>query len=132
MTSVLYVAIKKKHRTACEAERFIPLRLVSPVRRYIGLRRSKQHVLARASIRAHRKISMETHYLLKITFTVAGFAHYCSKAGGERDLFAPCLSKRIYSGREDLQVWHFLGVLPIVAGDSEGQSWIVTAWEDID
>ena len=121
---VLYVLVPRIDKDACVEQGALLRKYVQGDRRYIGLRERPQDALERLRQQAKstdRPISVDTHCVLEIRMSTAGFAHYGLRCSGRPGAFAPVLQKMVYAGdtSQDWKVWHFLEDIPL-AQDKQG------------
>ena len=115
---VCYLVLSASDRAACETFGYIPYRLASVGKSYIGLRERVQDAIVR-----YKQFFNGPYMIVKITFTARGIAHYSVASAGPQHAFSSMLSKQVYWPRsrtevtEDYKVWHFHGDLPFKVGD---------------
>ena len=135
---VLYVLVPLMDKDACVEQGALKRKYVQGERRYIGLRERPQDALERQRQQPSstgRPISGDTHCVLEIRLSTAGFAHYGLRTSGRPGAFAPVLQKKVYPGdtSQDWKVWHFLEDIPL-AQDKQGDDTIPlvrTGWHTL-
>ena len=121
---VLYTLVPRVDKDACVEQGSLLRKYVQGNRRYIGLRERPQDAVERLRQNAASSdppISADTHCVLEIRMSTAGFAHYGLRCSGRPGAFAPVLQKMVYAGdtTQDWKVWHFLEDMPL-AKDEPG------------
>ena len=124
---VLYLVLPQEDRAACEATGFVPYRLATPGKHYVGLRENLFDAIQRFRLRRHGAYVVET-----VKFTSEGLAHYTCSSSGPTSSFASVLAKQTYWGgdRTDYKVWHFNGDLPFKVHDEWGHELLVCEFGD--
>ena len=125
---VLYLVLPQADRAACEAFGFIPCRLATPGKHYVGLRENLVDAIQRFGLRWHG-----AYVVVRVKFTAEGLAHYTCSSSGPTHSFASMLAKQTYweanwdaeIPRTDYKVWHFNGDLPLEVHDANGQELLV-------
>ena len=126
----LYLVIEKSQQNVFESIGCIPIFIVNPRGTYIGLQERRCDAVMRArGVATSGHVTPESHILLKIVFSAAGFKHYTTTSAGEHHHHAPLLHKRVYSKNEcDWKAWHLLQDLPLRREDSPGELYVSTEW----
>ena len=127
---VLYVLVPIIDKRACISTQQLALRYVQPPvpRPYICLHERPQDAVDRVryllgsqgahaafeASRAHA-VSEASHAVLRVIFSLAGFAHYALQVGQGRHAFAPILVKKLFASDPsyDWKQWLFYGDLPL-------------------
>ena len=128
----LYLVVEKRFRETFDMSGIVPMSIISPGGYYIGLRECPYQALVRAKLHTDEgKVTRESHILLKIHFSAAGYMHYATKSAGRDYAFSPVLHKRIYrKDKVDWKVWHFQDNLPMRWEASPGVSLVSSEWCD--
>ena len=130
----LYLVVEKGQRNAFDSIGTVPISIVNPRGHYIGLRELRCEAVKRARYYAKSgDVTPESHMLLKIQFSAAGFMHYTTTSAGRDHSYSPLLYKNVYSKNEcDWKVWHLLQDLPLRWEASPGAMYVSTEWLEID
>ena len=129
----LFLVVEKGQRNAFDSIGIVPISIVNPRGLHIGLRERRCEVVMRARYVAKSgDVTPESHILLKIQFSAAGFKHYTTTSAGRDHNHSPLLHKHVYSKNEcDWKVWHLLQDLPLRREDSPGELYVSTEWLEI-
>ena len=129
----LFLAVDRSLRHAFDSFGSVPMSIVNPGGYYIGLREDWYEAVLRARLFANgAEVTSESHILLKIQFSAAGFMHYSTTSAGRAYAFSPVLYKKVYSKETgDWKVWHFLGDLPMRWEASPGVLLVSSEWREI-
>ena len=96
----------------------------------IGLRENVEDAVVREE-QISGSISKHTHFVLEITFTPLGLAHYAKICKGHNYSFQPVLQKMVFRDLQDWKVWHFHDDLPLQAQDEQGNVLISSRFREI-
>ena len=107
----VYVQVSREDWGFYERLHSVPMRHLRGGRYYVGLREHKADARQRAE---HNHVGPAatnvTHGMLKIEFTYAGMAYYCTRFAGREFRYAQFLCKMTYEDiSRDWGVWHFHG-----------------------
>ena len=130
----LFLVVQKGQRKYFDSIGIVPISIVNPRGLYIGLRELRSSAVMRARhVAKPGHVTPETHILLKIEFSAAGFMHYTTTSAGRDHNYSPLLYKNVYSKNEgDWKVWHLLQDLPLRREASPGELYVSTEWLEID
>ena len=130
----LFLVVQKSQRPYFDSIGIVPISIVNPRGFYIGLRERRSSAVSRARhVDRPCHVTPETHILLKIEFSAAGFMHYTITSAGRDHDYSPLLYKKVYSKIDgDWMVWHLLQDLPLRWEATSGELYVSTEWLEID
>ena len=132
-----FLAVHKDDQLAVEKNGIVPRRLCAATNKeYIGLRENADDAVERAVMLMgkHSEIHKGNILLLRIQFSLKGFAQYAYPALGPDQAFSPMLHKILYpndKGGRDYGAWAFHGDLPLQHQTPDGQVLIASEWMEI-
>ena len=130
----LFLVVEKGQRNAFDSIGIVPISIVNPRGLHIGLRELRCEAVMRARYYAKSGVvTPESHILLRIQFSAAGFMHYTTTSAGRDHNYSPLLYKNVYSKNEcDWKVWHLVQDLPLRWEASPGELYVSSEWLEID
>ena len=130
----LFLVVQKGQRKYFDSIGIVPISIVNPRGHHIGLRELRCEAVMRARYYAKSGVvTPESHILLRIQFSAAGFMHYTTTSAGRDHNYSPLLYKNVYRKNEcDWKVWHLVQDLPLRWEASPGELYVSSEWLEID
>jgi hypothetical protein len=128
---ILYLVVERSLQAYFEHDGCISRSIISPDLPYIDLRECYIDAFNQAKESyGDRKMSRDSHMLVRVYFSPGAILHYISEASGPEHDYASVLHKKIYYGDQDYdrKEWHFLGDLPLRSHDPFWTSKVTTEW----
>ena len=111
---VLYVVIVKVDKLECERQHQLVRQYVTVAKNHVGFRETIDDAVKRREHSWKEKVTLETHELLKVTFTDEGVSELTTRFCCGGDYFSSTLYKKRFTDTNiDWKVWHYIGSLPL-------------------